>query len=158
MSTPISKQWELFREIPREVGRLLEPLRALRLDQEFPAVDLRDTETNYIVKADIPGMTPEDLELSITGERLTLQGERKRPEGVSEESVRLQERQFGRWSRTLNLPEWIDIEKIDARVALGVLTVVLPKSKQAEVHRIEIKTTPEQEVTTCLLPLPLEEG
>ena len=53
-------------------------------------------------------MVPEDLELSITGETLTIRGERKRPEGVSDESYRRQERQFGRWTRTVTLPDRVD--------------------------------------------------
>ncbi|MEO6809612.1 MAG: Hsp20/alpha crystallin family protein [Isosphaeraceae bacterium] len=134
---------------------MFEPLRVFRLHQGFPAINFYDTETNYIVKAELPGMATEDLDLSITGDRLTLQGERKRPEGVADESVRLQERQFGRWSRTLPLPEWIDVGKVDAWFALGVLTVILPKAERAEVHRIKIKTTPHQEPTACPFP---EEG
>ena len=59
-----------------------------------------------------PGIAPEDVELSITGETLTMRGERKRPEGVKDDSYRRQERPVGRWSRTITLPDRVDSAQV----------------------------------------------
>jgi HSP20 family protein len=72
-------------------------------------------------------MKSEEIDLSITGETLTLRGERKRPEGVLDESYRRQERPFGRWTRTVTLPDRIESAQVNASYSNGVLTVSLPK-------------------------------
>ena len=89
-----------FQEIQREMGRLFEsfeplPMQTWRLARQFPAVNLYDSGDHYVLTIPASGMNPEDLDLSITGETLTLRGERKRPEGVPEEKYRRQERFFG---------------------------------------------------------------
>src|SRR4051794_4338646 len=78
------RRWDPFRDIQREVGRLFEtfePIQAWRLARQFPAVNVYDAGDHYVLTVPAPGMVPEDLDLSITGETLTLRGERKRPEG-----------------------------------------------------------------------------
>src|SRR5437868_6130679 len=93
--------WDPFRELHREMGRFFEsfePLQNWRVPRPFPAINLYDTDDRYVLTAELPGMASEDLDLTITGETLTLRGERKRPEGIEDESYRRQERQFGRWA------------------------------------------------------------
>ncbi|MBV8381019.1 MAG: Hsp20/alpha crystallin family protein, partial [Planctomycetaceae bacterium] len=102
------RRWDPFRDLQREVGRLfetLEPLQHWRLTRQYPAINLYDAGDHYVLAAQLPGMTPEEVDLSITGETLTIKGDRKRPEGVSHESYRRQERVFGRWTRTILLPD-----------------------------------------------------
>ncbi|MBV8676432.1 MAG: Hsp20/alpha crystallin family protein, partial [Planctomycetaceae bacterium] len=92
------RRWDPFRDLQREVGRLfetLEPLQHWRLTRQYPAINLYDAGDRYVLAAQLPGMTPEEVDLSITGETLTIKGDRKRPEGVSDESFRRQERVFG---------------------------------------------------------------
>jgi HSP20 family protein len=138
---PISRRWDPFREIQREVGRFLEtfePLHSIRLPNSFPAINLYDSNDRYVLTAELPGMAAEDLDLSITGETLTLRGERRRPDGVSDESYRRQERQFGRWSRTVTLPERVDGTGITAQIGHGILTVTVPKAEEAKPHPITV--------------------
>jgi HSP20 family protein len=144
---PVSRRWDPFREIQREVGRFLEtfePLQSLRLPHAFPAINLYDANDRYVLTAELPGMAAEDLDLSITGETLTLRGERRRPEGVSDESYRRQERQFGRWSRTVTLPERVDGTDITAQIGHGILTVTVPKAEEAKPHPITVTSAASQ--------------
>jgi HSP20 family protein len=135
------RRWDPFRELQREVGRLfesLEPLPAWRVARQFPPVNLYDAGDRYVLTVAVPGMAPETLDLSITGETLTLRGERKRPEGVSDESYRRQERSFGRWTRTVTLPDRVEGGQVAASYAQGVLTVALPKAESAKPRQISV--------------------
>jgi HSP20 family protein len=135
------RRWDPFRDFQREVGRLfesLEPLQSWRVMRPFPAVNLYDAGDRYILTTQLPGMSAEDVDLSITGETLTMRGERKRPEGVSDESYRRQERQFGRWTRTVTLPDQVDSTNVSATFAQGILTVAVPKAESARPRQITI--------------------
>jgi len=135
------RRWDPFREIQREVGRLfesLEPLQTWRVARQFPVINLYDAGERYILTVPAPGMSPEEIDLSITGETLTLRGERKRPEGVQDESYRRQERPFGRWTRTVTLPDRVESGQVSASYAQGVLTVNLPKAESAKPRQISV--------------------
>lgn len=135
------RRWDPFREIQREVGRLfesLEPLQTWRVARQFPVINLYDAGDRYILTVPAPGMSPEEIDLSITGETLTLRGERKRPEGVQDESYRRQERPFGRWTRTVTLPDRVESGQVSASYAQGVLTVNLPKAESAKPRQISV--------------------
>jgi len=135
------RRWDPFRDFQREVGRLFdtfEPLHPWRLHRPYPAVNLYDAQDQFVLTAELPGMAPEELDLAITGETLSLRGERRRPEGVADESYRRQERQFGKWSRTITLPERIDGSKVAAQFAHGILIVRLPKAEEARPRHITV--------------------
>lgn len=134
------RRWDPFRDLQREMGRLFETFEpfALRLVRPYPAINLYDAGDRYVLTAPLPGMNPEDLDLSITGETLTLKGDRRRPEGVADESYRRQERPFGRWSRTVTLPDRVDGGQVSATFAQGVLTVTLPKAEGARPRQIAV--------------------
>jgi len=140
----LHRRWDPLRDFQREVGRLLEsfePLQTLRIQRPFPAINLYDARDHYVLTAELPGMNPGDLDLSVTGETLTLRGERKRPEGVLDESFRRQERPFGRWSRNVTLPERIDGSKVAATFANGIPNVTLPKAEEAKPRHIAVTAT-----------------
>ncbi len=139
------RRWDPFRDLQREMGRLfetLEPFQPWLVPRHFPAINLYDASDRYILTAQLPGMTSEDLELSITGETLTIRGERKRPEGVSDDSYRRQERQTGRWTRTVTLPDRVDSALVTAGFSLGILTVTLPKAENAKPRQITVSASP----------------
>jgi HSP20 family protein len=138
-----TKRWDPLGDIQREVGRLIESFEPLqswswRIPRQFPPVNLYDAGDRYILTADLPGVQPEDLELLITGESLTLRGERKRPEQIPDESYRRQERPFGRWSRTLTLPEQVNSGAATADFAHGVLTITLPKAEESRPRQVNV--------------------
>jgi len=139
------RRWDPFGDLQREMGRLfesLEPFQPWRLVRQYPALNLYDAGDRYVLTAQLPGMAPEDVDLSITGETLTLRGERKRPEGVADEAYRRQERPFGRWARTVTLPDRVEAAQVSAGFAQGILTITLPKAESAKPRQITVTATP----------------
>lgn len=143
-------EWKPFREVSRlrrEMDRLWDDFfgpgrRALRpLEAEWaPAVDVSETADKVVVKAEIPGMEPKDIDISLTGEMLTIKGEKKSEREETKENYHLVERSYGSFSRSLKLPVAVAVDKIEAKYEKGVLTVTCPKKEEAKPKPIEIKT------------------
>lgn len=149
------RHWDPFRDFPHEVGRLfesLEPAQPGRVARGVPPINLYDAGEAYILTARLPGVGPEEVDLSITGETLTMRGDRNHPPGVPEESYRRQERQFGRWTRTITLPDRVDGANVSASFADGVLTVTLPKAEESRPRQISV--TPSAVDDRALVPGP----
>ena len=130
-----------FAELHREMGRLfgaLEPMHSTRRIHRYPPLNLYDAADRYILSVQLPGMAPSDIELTITGETLTLRGERKRPEGVNEDGYRRQERPMGRWSRTITFPDRVESAQVGASFAEGMLTITVPKAESAQPRQITV--------------------
>ena len=102
-----------------------------------PAVDLEDVGDAYRLVAELPGVSPEDVELSVSGETAIIRGERPPKEGRADCIYHRMERSFGHFIRRFNLPEPVDRDKVEAVYALGVLTVTLPK-QQVRGRRVPI--------------------
>jgi HSP20 family protein len=104
----------------------------------MPAMDLVEDEDHYVLRADLPGMSQEDVKIELDDSTLTISGERRSEhEGRKEGQVRV-ERAFGAFSRSLTLPPGIDPERITAGFDRGVLEVSIPKPEQRKPRRIEI--------------------
>ena len=135
------RRWDPFQELQREMGRLfesLDPMQSKRQIYRYPPLNLYDAADRYILSVQLPGMAPSDIELTITGETLTLRGERTRAEGVKEDGYRRQERPMGRWSRTITLPDRIESTRVGASFADGILTVTFPKAESAKPRQITV--------------------
>jgi HSP20 family protein len=135
------QRWDPFRQLQQEMGRLfdsIDPFQSLRHVRQYPPINVYDAGESYVLSAQLPGLAPEDVELTITGETLTMRGERKRAEGVKDDSYRRQERPLGRWSRTVTLPDRVDSAQVSASFANGVLTVSLPKAESAKPRHITV--------------------
>lgn len=133
--------WEPFHEFQREMGRLFQsfdPFQAFRHVRAFPPMNLYTTGEEFLLSVQLPGMSPEEVELTVTSETLTLRGERRRPEGVKDDSYRRQERFMGRWSRTIALPDRVDEARVTAQFADGVLTVRLPRAEGTRPRHIAL--------------------
>jgi len=117
-----------------EWDRLFEtPLRAWA-----PALDVHEDKDAYTIRAELPGMKREDIEVSIQEGTLVISGERK-SESVGEETeVHRQERYFGKFSRALTLPTAVAGDKVKATYKDGILTVVLPKAEEAKPKQIAV--------------------
>jgi HSP20 family protein len=138
---PWQRGWDPLRELQREVGRIMEtfdPFQVARRVQVYPPMNLYDAGDRYVLTAQLPGMTSGDIELSITGDTLTMRGERKRPERIKDENYRRQERPMGRWSRTVTLPDRVDNDQVSASFAGGILTIQLPKAAEARPRHIAV--------------------
>ena len=105
----------------------------------WPAIDVADHENEYLVKAEVPGCKAEDIDISISGNVLTISGEKKVEKEVKEKDYYHSERSFGSFRRDLNLATDVDSTKIEAECKNGVLTVKLPKSEKAKPAKIKIK-------------------
>jgi HSP20 family protein len=105
----------------------------------MPAFDVSETEAEIIVKAEIPGMKVEDIDITLTDGLLTIKGERKMEKEDKQENYHRIERQFGSFSRSLNLGLKVEAEGIDAAYKDGVLTVTLPKAEEDKPKKIEVK-------------------
>jgi HSP20 family protein len=106
-----------------------------------PAVDVVEEEGAYLVKVELPGVKPEEIEVELKEGVLTLRGERKQEHEETREGYRRIERTYGRFQRSFSLPEGVRSDAIEAHSANGVLTITVPKPapKVEEVKRIEVK-------------------
>lgn len=103
-----------------------------------PAVDMYETKDELIVTAEVPGIREKDIHLAITGDMLTLKGERHWDQEVKQESYYRGERWFGKFERALPLPIPVQADKVKASYRDGVLTVTLPKAEEIKSKEIKI--------------------
>ena len=103
-----------------------------------PLVDIIENDHAYEVKAELPGIAKEDVQLTVENNVLTLSGERKFEKDVNQENCHRIERSYGAFSRSFTLPSRVDAEKVEARYENGVLTVVVPKAVEARPKKITI--------------------
>jgi len=106
---------------------------------EGPAVDMYQTKDEVVVKAAIPGVKPEDIDISVAGEILTIKGEVKEEEKVEEGNYLRQERRYGQFCRELTLPTQVNADKAKAEFEHGVLTLRLPKTEAVKPKSIQVK-------------------
>jgi HSP20 family protein len=104
-------------------------------------VDLWETKDAYHVRADLPGLTPEDIEISATSDTFTIAGETKPATDVSAEGWIRQERRAGKFARSFSVPVQIDPNKVEAKFTNGVLELVLPKAENVKPRTIKINAT-----------------
>ncbi len=110
-------------------------------------LDMYETNDELVVTATLPGLKPEELDISIQGDVLRIQGEVKRDESIKNEQFHRQEREYGRFYRELALPVSVKSDAVDARFENGILTLHLPKAEEAKPRRIQVRsgTTPQIE-------------
>jgi HSP20 family protein len=105
----------------------------------LPAMDLVEAEDHFVLKADLPGLGEDDVSIEIQDNTLTVSGERSAEHEQHERGWYRVERQFGRFSRSLTLPEGIDADAVSAAFDKGVLEVRIPKPEERKPRRVEIK-------------------
>ncbi len=108
-------------------------------DWNIPSVDMYQTENDLVVKAVLPGMKPEDIQISVTGDVLTLRGETKQEQEVKEATYHVKERRFGSFSRSLPLPVPVMTDNAHAEFDNGILTLILPRAEENLPKTIAIK-------------------
>jgi HSP20 family protein len=105
-----------------------------------PAVDVKETEKEYLFHFDLPGMNEKDLEIKILGRELHVSGERKSQDATDSSRSHRSERYFGQFERSFVLPEEVNSEKIDAEFRDGVLTIKIPKVEAVQPKTIPIRS------------------
>lgn len=109
------------------------------LRAEQPAVDMYQTDTDVVVKASLPGMKSEDVDISVTGDVITLKGEHKEEHEMSEENYFRKEMRYGSFTRSLPIPVPVNVDKAEAEFQDGVLTVKMPKTEESKPKTVKVK-------------------
>lgn len=145
------EMWDPFREmrsLQERMSRLFEssfgrPSHAegLLTDGWFPAVDIHEDGNNIYLKAEIPGVRKDDLNISLDNNILTIKGEKKQESEVNEENYHRMERYYGSFSRSFTLPASVDSAKVAAVYKDGILTLTLPKKEEAKPKKIDVKVS-----------------
>ncbi len=105
----------------------------------MPAIDMYQTDDDVIVKATVPGMKPEDIQISVTGDTLTLKGETQEETDNKEKAYHIRERRWGSFERTITLPTAVRSDKAQADFENGVLSIKLPKAEDVKPKTITVK-------------------
>jgi len=141
-------RWEPAREmmtLREAMDRLFDdafthPLSMSGNGWSVPAVDMYQTDNEIVVKAALPGIKPDEVQINITGDVLTLKGEVKQSEEVKEKAYHIHEQRWGAFERTLILPANVIADKAKADFENGILSITLPKAEEAKPKTITIKT------------------
>ena len=105
----------------------------------FPLINLSEDKDNYFVRAEMPGLKADDINISVTGSNLSISGERKIPSEGEDVRYHRREREAGTFSRVVALPGEVDADKVEARHEQGILTVVIPKAEAAKPKQITVR-------------------
>lgn len=127
-------RWDPFREVSGA-----SPFAGVGPGQLSPDFDVMETEGEYVFKADLPGVAEKDIDITMTGNRLTVSGKREIEEQAEGESYFTCERSFGAFSRSFTLPAGSDPENIDADLKEGVLVLKVPKLPEVKARKVTIK-------------------
>jgi HSP20 family protein len=145
--TPVLTPWSSFGRLSNlrdEIDRLFDtPLAELAQSSNLlrgwtPALDVYEQKESFIVKAELPGMTKEDIAVSLHDGSLSISGERKSESKHEDAEVCRAERFFGRFQRTVTLPAPVAANKVSAQYKDGILTVTLPKTEEAKPRQIDV--------------------
>lgn len=123
MTTPLYRRavdWEPFRRLEKATGMMT------------PDIDVTETDQDIRITAELPGMEDKDINVELSGDRLTVRGEKKEEHEETDKDYHVSERRFGSFRRSLRLPDSVDGAKVDARMKNGVLKVILPKTSTAK--------------------------
>ena len=147
VAAPLSSQFEPLRAMRRllswdpfrEMGLLSSPFFDDQPLMAFtPAFEVKETNGTYVFKADVPGLTEKDIDITLTGNRLTISGKREAENEERTDTFYTYERSYGSFVRSFTLPQGTDMEHIKAEVKDGVLSLVVPKTPEAQPKKIAI--------------------
>ena len=105
----------------------------------FPMMNVTEDKDKFYVRAELPGLKADELDISVTGNTLSISGDRKLPIEDEKAQYHRREREAGSFNRIVSLPAQVDTNKVDAACSEGVLTVILPKAEEAKPKKITIK-------------------
>jgi HSP20 family protein len=144
-------RWDPFRDLLRvqdELNRLFgrtfgstEGAAGVTAGAWAPLLDVYETKDRFVVAVELPGVAPDDVDVSVEDSTLTIRGERRFYADVPEDSFHRVERRFGPFARSLALPSTADTERVEASFDKGVLVIEVPKVEAARPKKIQVKTT-----------------
>lgn len=122
---PFLEMAPLWREEPNALGFV-------------PDFEVKETKDQYLFKADVPGVKEQDLDISLTGSRITITGKREEEKEETTDAYYACERSYGSFSRSFTLPEGADLEHVQAELRSGVLTVAVPKRPEIQSKKVAV--------------------
>lgn len=138
---------EIF-DLQREINRMFDRFfrgfgeeEEVRLATWSPRVDISETDDEYIVRAEVPGVSKDDIKITVKDNLVTIKGEKKQEKETKNENFHRIERIYGSFSRTFTLPGAVKVDKVEAKFKDGVLTIKLPKVEEEKPKEIEIKVS-----------------
>lgn len=140
----IGSPFEEFDRLQRQMDKLSDYIWGAGQEPRagvFPLMNVTEDKDHFYVRAELPGVSAEDLDISVTGNTLTISGERKIPSEGEKVTYHRKEREGGRFSRIITVPRELDTSKVEARSSDGVLTVILPKVEAAKPKQIQVKAS-----------------
>ena len=138
-SNPFQEIARMQRQMDRLLGDLAGGTSGVDGSGVFPALNITQDSENFYAHAELPGIKPEDLDISVVGSTLTLSGERK-ADGAGNVSYHRRERMPGRFRKAITLPHDVNAEAVRAEFVNGVLKLVLPKAEHAKPRKITVKS------------------
>lgn len=140
--SPLKEIEEIRKEMDRLFEEFLSPVRRRRTVSTegviSPNVDIFERSGEIVIQVELPGVRKDEVDLTITDDRLIIKGEIKKTEGVKEEDYILNERNYGAFTRTINLPADIDKSNVKAGLRDGILEIVLIRKAEAKPREIKI--------------------
>ncbi len=106
----------------------------------FPLINITENKDGFVIRAELPGIKADEIDISVTGDTLSISGERKIPAESEDAKYHRREREAGRFNRIVRLPGQINTEGVEATTVDGVLKILLPKAEEAKPKQITIKS------------------
>ena len=142
LRAPMRREIEPFRLMREMLGwdpfRELTPLMPATTGGFSPAFEVKETKDAFVFKGDLPGIKEQDLEVTVTGNRMTVAGKREEEKEEKESAYYAYERSYGSFSRTFTLPDQVDMTHVKAELKGGELTVVVPKTPAAVAKKVPV--------------------
>jgi HSP20 family protein len=137
----IPTAWREVDRLQQEMNRLFENYTPARVRSAagYPAMNVWGSEEGLKVTAELPGLSSDDLDISVVGQTLTVNGLRKRDEVPEDARYHRQERGFGKFSRSIQLPYIVDVKQVEATFKDGVLHIDLPRAEEDKPRKIAVK-------------------
>lgn len=134
-------------DLQQEINRLFQPTRWLGRESSnvmvtdwIPAIDIKDEDNQYVIKADVPGVDPKDIEVSMENGALTIKGKKETSHEEKKENYFCMERSSGSFFRSFTLPQSVNASDIKAKNNNGVLIITVPKTQKAAAQKIKIES------------------
>jgi len=141
----LRSSFEELERMRRDMDKLSEglmgPLSREPMAGVFPLVNVTEDTDSYYVRAELPGIKADELDISFTGNSLTISGERTIPAENEKARYHRKERESGKFSRVISVPSLVNASKVEAHCAHGILTVILPKAEESKPRQISVKTS-----------------
>ncbi len=134
--------WDEFDRLEREVNRLFDAYSGMMTPApDFPAMNIWVSDKGAVVTAELPGIEPHDLDVKAVGETLTISGERTPEKTTQDTRLHRQEREFGKFVRSVEMPFAIQADKVDAKLEKGILNIYAPRLETEIPKKIAVRTS-----------------